>query len=117
MKPHTFVNSLKKTVRDCVSSEIEYFSNPPVSEPPGHLGQFSAWYRSLSDHDKGLVGMVMRYAAEGSLFALLGFIDNLYSVPSAPKGQFELYYSEEGSRTRLNDPDWDLLQDIFNNTD
>jgi hypothetical protein len=117
VNPQRFVTDLKKSVRESVSSDIDYFANPPVPKPPGHLGRFSTWYRSLSVRDKKLVADVMRYAAEGSLFGLLGFIDNLYSLPSAPNGRLELYYAENGSRIRLNEPEGDLLQDVFNNTD
>ena len=114
MTPEQFVVELKQVVRDGVEGEIEYYLNPPVTNPPGHLGVFSRWYQGLSDEDKEVARIALEYAAEGSLFSLLNILDNVQSLPSM-KGHLESYYVEDNTKLRLNDPEGDFLYDIFNN--
>ena len=116
MTPEQFVVELKANVRSEVESTIEYLANPPVKNPPDHLGILSRWYRNLSDKDKEVARMAMEYAADGSLFGLLNVLDGVYDLPSGAGGKFELYYVEGEKRIRLNDPEGDFLYDIFNNS-
>jgi hypothetical protein len=115
MTPETFVVALKTSVREGAESEVKYFARPPSSEPPMHLARFSAWYRRLSPSDRKVAREVIRYAAEGSLFGLLTYLDNKAFLTDKG-GTFELWHvSKRGKRTRLNDPDGQLLIELFNN--
>lgn len=116
MTPENFVTELKADVRSEVESTIEYLANPPVKNPPDHLGVLSRWYRKLSDEDKEVARIAMEYAAEGSLFGLLNVLDGVDDLPSSAGGKLELYYVEGDRKVRLNDPEGDFLHDIFNNT-
>ena len=77
MTPETFVAALKASVRKGAESEVRYFARPPSPGPPPHLARFSAWYRRLSPPDRRVAREVIRYAAEGSLFGLLTYLDNI----------------------------------------
>src|SRR5262245_4843890 len=115
MTPETFVAALKESVREGADSEIRYYARPPSPNPPTHLARFSTWYRRLTSSDRKVARDAIRYAADGSLFDLLTFLDNIASL-TEEEGTFELWHvSKRGKRTRLNNPDGDLLTDLFNN--
>lgn len=112
MTAQEFVAALKRQVRQDVAGTVEYIANPPVPEPPGHLGEFSRWWRGLSAADRNVATSLLNYVAEGSLFSLLNIFDHDGSLDD---GHFELFHVRGKSRTRLNDPDGDFLYDLFNN--
>jgi hypothetical protein len=115
MTPETFVTALKAEVRETAESEAKYYARPPSSNPPKHLARFSAWYRRLSPSNRKVAREVMWFAAEGSLFTLLTYLDNL-ALPTDEGGTLEVWHvSKRGKRTRLNDPDGEMLSDLFNN--
>ena len=113
MTPLEFVTELKRMVRDLSSSTRVYLEKPPVPQPPGHLGEFARWYQGLSEDQKEMAAMLMEYVAEGSLFGLLNVLDNITTLGNQ-QGRLELFHVEGESRTRLNEPDGDLLYDLFN---
>lgn len=56
----------------------------------------------------------MRFTAEGSLFGVLTLLDNLADLTDE-RGRFELWaIAEDGGRGQINDPNGDMLGDIFN---
>ena len=114
MTPEAFVAALLAAVRESAKAEADYFADPPVPKPPAHLGRFSAWFRRLSAADRRVARQLIRYAAEGSLFGLLTYLDNLAALTDAG-GTLELWWvGPRGRRVRLNDPDGELLTDLFN---
>ena len=114
MTPEEFVNAIKQSMRDGAAREIDYYANPPVANPPGHLGQFSTWFRKLSAADQAIVRDIVEYAHEGALFQVLMYLDNSAKLTDE-NGELELWYTNEnGDRARLNDPDGEMLQDLFN---
>ncbi|HEX8913648.1 MAG TPA: hypothetical protein VF796_14915 [Humisphaera sp.] len=115
MQPHEFVASLRRVTRQSVTSTVDYLANPPVPEPPGYLGEFARWWKGLSDQQRVVARDLLEYVAEGSLFHLLTVLDGT-STLEGHEGTFELFHVIGESRTRLNDPDENLLCDLFNNT-
>jgi hypothetical protein len=114
MTPESFVAALKESVREGVESEVKYYARPPSADPPAHLARFAAWYRRLTPSDRKVAREVFRYAAEGSLFGLLTYLDNLAFLTDEG-GTFELWHvGKRGKRIRLNDPDGQLLSELFN---
>jgi hypothetical protein len=114
MTPEAFVAALKASVRSAAASEADYLAHPPSPQPPQHLARFSAWFRQLSTADQAVAREVIQYTAEGSLFGLLTYLDNLASL-ATDRGTIEVWYiGSEGQRVRLNDPDGELLKDLFN---
>jgi hypothetical protein len=114
MTPKKFVKTLKAEVRDEAKSEVSYFLKPESESPPRHLARFSKWYKGLSASERKIARDLIQYAAEGSLFQLLTFLDNVGYLGS-DTGTFELWHiSGSGKRTRLNDPDGELLNELFN---
>jgi hypothetical protein len=112
--PEAFVAGLAASVRRSAEGEAEYFAAPRSEYPPAHLARFSAWFQRLSPADQEIAREVIRYAAEGSLFGLLIYLDNIVSLTESG-GAFELWYTaRNGARVQLNDPDGDLLTDLFN---
>jgi hypothetical protein len=115
MTPETFVAALRAAVRKDAESEAKYYARPPSPNPPAHLARFSAWYRRLSPSDRRIAREVIRYSAEGSSFGLLTYLDNIAFL-SPEGGTFELWHvGKRGRRTRLNDPDGQPLNELFNN--
>ncbi|MCA9038231.1 MAG: hypothetical protein KDA91_24065 [Planctomycetaceae bacterium] len=114
MTPTQLVNDLKRSSGETVNSLLQYLQNPPVPEPPEHLGEFTSFYRSLSQDQRQTLADLLTYIAEGSLFDLLGFLDNTATLPSSPASQLELWQVTDDQRTQLNGPDGPLLQDAFN---
>lgn len=114
MTPEAFVAALKNSVREGADREIKYYARPPSPNPPAHLARFSEWYRRLSSADRKVARDMIRYATEGSLFGLLTILDNIGSL-TEEEGTFELWHvSKRGKRTRLNEPDGELLNELFN---
>lgn len=115
MTPETFVEALASSVRQGASSEADYFAVPTTNRPPPHLAQFSNWFRKLSPLDQVTARKVIKYAADGCLFRLLTYLDNISSL-TQQDGLLELWYAAaDGTRLRLNDPSGEMLTDIFNN--
>jgi hypothetical protein len=115
MTPETFVAFLRAAVRKGTEHEAKYYARPPSPNPPAHLDRFSKWYRRLSPSDRRIAREVMRYSAEGSLLSLLTYLDNIASLTDEG-GTFELWHvGKRSKRTRLNDPDGQLLNELFNN--
>ena len=115
MTPHAFVAALKESVRKAAASEAECSAAPLTAKPTEHLSRFSAWFRQLTPNDQEIAREVIQFSAEGSLFGLLTYLDNIASL-TEEGGVFELWHvGEGGERIRLNDPDGELLTDLFNN--
>ena len=115
MTPEAFVAALKQVVRDGAEREADYLAALETPRPTEHLARFSEWFRRLSPADQEVAREHIQYATEGSLFGLLTYMDNLAFL-TEERGTFELWHvSEAGERVRLNDPNGDLLSDLFNN--
>ena len=114
MTPRAFVKALKRDAKNTSKSEVDYYAKPESTSPPEHLARFSSWFLRLPKADQTVAREAIRYACEGSLFGLLTYLDNIASLTDE-NGNFELWFvGENGKRTRLNDPDGDLLTDLFN---
>ena len=115
MTPEEFVRALKAQVQESAASEIAYYRNPALRNPPEHLNRFSKWFRQLSESDQQMVTNLVTYAKEGGLFTVLTFLDNLAFLTDK-RGTFEVFHADDqGNRVRLNQPNGELLTDIFNN--
>jgi hypothetical protein len=115
MTPEAFVTALAASVRKSAEGEADYFAAPPSERPLAHLARFSAWLRRLPRADQEVARDVIRYAAEGSLFGLLTYLDNIASLTDEG-GTFELWHTApNGTKVRLNDPDGEMLTDLFSN--
>src|SRR4051812_13925221 len=95
MTTETFVAALKAAVRQVAEREVKYFGRPASQDPPEHLARFSEWYRRLSPSDRKVTRDLIHYAAEGSLFTLLTYFDNLASLTDEG-GTFELWHVGQG---------------------
>lgn len=105
MSPTEFVSELKQSSAESVDGLLQYVSNPPVPDPPEHLGKFVALLRSLSQDQRRTPAELLQYSSEGILFDLLGYLDNTATLRSSPSGQLELWYIDGEQRTLLNAPD------------
>lgn len=56
----------------------------------------------------------MELAASLTICDFLGILDGSLAIESGEKkGELELFYNDGENRTRLNDPEGDLLNEIF----
>ncbi|WP_165251069.1 hypothetical protein [Paludisphaera soli] len=119
MDPREFVASLKTSIQEVVDSEVSQMGSRIPSEIPdgpsrfAYLDRFAAWFQKLADADKETARDLLRFTAEGGLFATLTYLDNLATLVPG-QGRFELWHVADGDRRLLNDPDGDLLIDLFN---
>ncbi|MEZ6138063.1 MAG: hypothetical protein R3C53_24535 [Pirellulaceae bacterium] len=114
MNAAELVADLKRSSAETVDGLLQYLQNPPVPKPPKHLGEFTSLYRSLSQDQRKTLADMLAYVAEGSLFDILGFLDNTAALPSSPTSQLELWQVNDEERALLNSPQGPLLQDEFN---
>lgn len=115
MTPEVFVAALKESVCRSAERTADYLANPPSPRPPDHLARFSTWLRRLPTRDQAVAQELIQYAADWSLFEILTYLDNLASL-TEERGALELWYvGEDGGRVRLNDPNGELLNEVFNN--
>lgn len=119
MDPREFVASLKSSIQEVVAAEVSRMECRIPSEIPDgpsrfeYLDRFAAWFQKLADADKETARDLLRFTAEGSLFATLTYLDNLTTLVHG-QGRFELWHVADDGRRLINDPDGDLLVDLFN---
>lgn len=112
MDAEEFVSALMEATRDSALAEVK----DAVRYSPEVMGPASAWYRQLTEEERGRVEVLLRYVADSVLFGTLCVIDGVRSVKReiGHPGRFELYYvsPDETERRLLNSPDEDCLHDI-----
>ncbi len=111
---YEFVAALKKSVREGVDHEVDLLETRDSPRGPVHLIRFANWIQGLSAADREVLRELLHFTAEGSLFLVLTLLDNLVDL-TAERVRFELWaIAENGGRGQINDPDGDMLCDIFN---
>jgi len=112
-----FINAIKEAVGDsAVNGTIKNLENVPGKKPAEQLVILSNWYKELSKIDKKMLAELIQVTVNSSIFGFLAVLDGVRVVEDRPdKGQFELYYVNDGNKILLNDTDMEYLHDLYKN--
>lgn len=114
MDAYEFVAALKKSVREGVDHELNLLGTRDSPLGPVHGIRFANWIQGLSAADREVLRDLLHFTAEGSLFGVLTLLDSLVDL-TEERVRYELWaIAENGGRGQINDPDGDMLVDIFN---
>ena len=115
MNSEEFVGAVKAVCSDEEGeSIIRSFRNPPGRRPSNRLMRLSQWFQQLSVNDQEMLREALTDAAERAVFGIMCVLDGARAIESGPeKGSFELYYVKDNQRVLLNDPQKEVLHDLF----
>lgn len=104
MEPTDFVTVMREVAFDsAVHGTLSNLASPPGRQPPDSLVTASSWFQSLEEHERTLVGFVVRLAAHATLFNVLTALDGVRAIGDPPHGALRLtYVSPEGTEALLN---------------
>ena len=115
MNAENFVIALKSKLLSLLPGISKNLIHPPGRKPKELLVKQSEWYNALSENDKTMVNSLIVKGIESAAFHTLCIFDGVSFLEDTPeKGVFELYFVKDGKRTLLNNPEEELLHDIFN---
>lgn len=116
MTPVDFVMKIKLVVYDATLDICRAIMlKPPGKRPSPQLRELSSWYNQLSEPDREKVRSAIELATHQSIFGMLAVLDGVRQVEDTEsKGIFELRYLKDGQAKLLNDPEAEMLHDIFN---
>ena len=115
MNAEDFVVELKNEMLMLLPGIVSNLLAPPGRKPKELLVRQSEWYNALSEDDKAMVNSLIVEGIESATFHTLCIFDGVSFLEDTPeKGVFELYFVKDGKRTLLNNPEEELLHDIFN---
>jgi len=116
MTPKELVERIKQVVYNTtVTGCLALMENVPGRRPSSQLVALSQWFNQLPDDDKQKVRSAIELAARQSVFGMFAVLDGVRQVEDTErKGTLELRYLKDGQSKLLNDPNAELLHDIFN---
>lgn len=116
MNSETFIALIKEHVtKAAVANTLSVVAKPPGRRPSPGLQEAADWHSGLTEHEKDVVGEMLRQAVDSALFGLFCVLDGVRAVEDTPaRGHFELHYVGKMGRTLLNDPKGEYLHDIYN---
>ncbi len=115
MNQDEFIAAIKKVVHDSVIEGMKAnLASPPGRNPHFKLKKTSEWYNSLSSTDKGQIAEIIRQTVHASVFGFLCVLDGVQTIESTPdKGDIGLTFTKYGQTDLLNDPQKEMLHDIY----
>ena len=116
MSPETFIESIKQVVvNNSVDSIESNLLSPPGRQPHVKLVLMSNWLNHLEPKDREMVRQIITESVEMAVFGFLCVIDGVSAIEdNSSRGSLELYYTKDGQKKILNDPDGEYLHDLFN---
>lgn len=110
-----FVDAIRLVVERSAAKEcVESYDDPPGRKPSDGLIELSRWYKSLSGADKAMLEKALQDAVRASLFGMFCVLDGVRAIENPKeRGEVELSYVKSGVRTRITDPNQNLLHDEY----
>ena len=110
-----FVDAIRLVVEQPAVKEcVESYDDPPGRKPSDELTELSQWYKSLGGTDKEMLEKALQDAVRGSLFGIFCVLDGVRVIEDPEdRGELELSYVKNGVRTRITDPNQNLLHDEY----
>jgi hypothetical protein len=115
MNQEDFITAIKKVVHDGTIRDIKTTLIQPTGRKPYQkLKKLSAWFNALPGSDKTQAMEVIRLSVHASIFRMLCVLDGVTAIKSTShKGEINLTFIKDGKHTRLNDPEAEMLHDIY----
>lgn len=111
-----FIKSIKEVVTESTTHSIEEaITNPPGKVVEETLIDLAKWFRSLSEKEKNMIRMIIKYSADDAVFGFLCVLDGVRAIEdSYYKGKLLLFYERKDERVLINNPDQEELHNIYN---
>ena len=115
MTPKELVERIRQVVYNTtVTGCLTLMEKVPGRRPSPQLVALSQWFNQLPEADKQKVRSAIELAARQSIFGMFAVLDGVRQVEDTErKGTLELRYLKDGQSQLLNDPNAELLHDIF----
>lgn len=116
MKTHEFVERMKDSLRiDTKEAIIRMLISPPGRKPNKKRIEMSEWYNKLSLENKKELEKLILSTIDFTAFSIFTVLDGEGFIETTPNPtEFELYAVKDGKKTLINDPDEEMLHDIYN---
>jgi hypothetical protein len=116
MDGNEFARVIKNVVAEnSIRSVEEVVTDPPGRSPNKELLELSAWFKSLSENERGKAKLLISNSVDEAVFGFLSVLDGVRAIEgSGDKGRLLLYYVKGDERTLLNDETNEFLHDIYN---
>jgi hypothetical protein len=115
MNKEEFIAALKVAVHDSTIKGMKsVLDSPPGRKPHKKTKEISLWFNSLPEEDKQQVDEIIKQTVHASIFGILSVLDGVRAIESTPeKGNLELIFNKDGKKAYLNDPQGEMLHDIY----
>jgi hypothetical protein len=115
MNADQFVSALVEHVHEAaIADVVAQLEAPAGRQPPTRSVELSAWYAKLSEQDRRNLVSVIGHSVHAALFGTLCAIDGVRCIhEGAATHEFQLFSTEQGAATRLNEPDAQALHDVY----
>jgi hypothetical protein len=115
MKTHEFVERMKERLRVSTKNAIiENLIKVPGRKPRKKLLEMSQWYNNLSAEDKKQLEKVILESIDFTAFSVFTVLDGEGFIETEGNPHdFELYAVKDGKKTLINDPNEEMLHDIY----
>jgi len=115
MNQEDFISAIKTAVHDSAIEGVKaHLTQLTGRKPYQKLKELSAWFNALPESDKRQVTEVIRLSVHASIFSMLCVLDGGTAIEStSDKGEIRLAFIKRGKDTHLNDPDAEMLHDIY----
>ena len=111
-----FIQRVKTAVReDVVAAELRMCRTPVVPHQVPELAEIAGWFQRLPEQDQKMVEAVIRLVADQSVWKFLHLLGNRLPA-DAGGGELDISHVRDGVRVRLNPPNEESLDDLWDAT-
>lgn len=116
MKTQEFVERMKDSLRRINLEQIlSSLKSPPGRKPDQKYIDMSIWYNKLSEEDKKELEAIILETIDFTVFSIFTVLDGEGFIETTPNPtEFELYAVKDGKKNLINDPNEEMLHDIYN---
>ncbi len=110
-----FVDAIRKYVMAAAAPDtISLVERPPGRRPAANLTELSAWYKTLSESDRAMVGRMLELVAHQAVHGVLAVLDGARTIePNAADDYFELRHGHDGVEDILSGPTGGVLHELL----
>ncbi len=115
MNQEEFIAAIKVAVHDSTIKGMKsVLASPPGRNPHEKTKEISRWFNALPEEDKQQVEEIIKQAVHASIFGFLSILDGVRAIELTPeKGNLELIFNKDGKKTLINEPQGEMLHDIY----
>ena len=115
MSPPEFIDAVKIGVHDAAIAGMETsLESPSGRSPAPSIIKASHWFNSLKDEEKDALRKIISLSVHSAVFGMLTILDGVRAVEDREdKGRLVLDFVNTAGVVRLNDPNGEMLHDIY----